>query len=177
MKEWIQGGCVVPGDLSIHSAYRAELGGLTAIALFFNTIITPTNDTISQSIFTDYKSAINKLFSSPQFAKVKYSRMDLLSIISALWSSSPFTPTPLHVYGHQDTANLHRLSIESQLNCRMDTITRSITSADITSNNLHPPPFIFPLGFGSIMYHSTPISSCLQHNLCNKLHLIRLFYL
>ena len=165
MTEWIQGGCIVPGDLSIHSAYRAELGGLTAIALFFNTLITPTNDTISQNIFTDCKSAINKLFSSPQFARVKYSHMDLLSIISALWSSSSFNPTHIHVYGHQDSTSLHRLSVESQLNCRMDTLAKSIALAAITSNSLLPPPFISTLGFGSIICHSTPISSCLQQSL------------
>ena len=38
MSEWIQCGCVLPGPLNIHSAYRAELGGLAGLAMFFGTI-------------------------------------------------------------------------------------------------------------------------------------------
>ena len=33
--EWIKGDCVIPGPRSVHSAYRAELGGLAGIAFFF----------------------------------------------------------------------------------------------------------------------------------------------
>lgn len=40
-KEWIQGGCIIPGDLVIHNAYMTDLGERTGIALFFNTFIIP----------------------------------------------------------------------------------------------------------------------------------------
>ena len=47
----------------------------------------------------------------------------------------------------------------------MDALAKSIAFKAIISNNLQPPSFHSPLGFGSIMCYSTPVSSCLQQDL------------
>ena len=98
------------------TAYRAELDGLTAIALFFNTLTIPVTSSINQTVYSDCQSALNKLVTSPEYAKVKFQHMDLISIICDLWSSCTFLPTDLHVYGHQDGHPSHILPVESQLN-------------------------------------------------------------
>ena len=46
LQEYIQGGCVVPGEYKDHSAYRGEIGGQLGIAFFFHHFRPPDNHPI-----------------------------------------------------------------------------------------------------------------------------------
>ena len=170
LSEWIQGGCIISGTLDTHSAYRAELGGLTGVALFFHSIIIPELDNVKQSIYCDCLSALKNITTSPEYIKSSIQHMDLVSIISALWSSSKFYPTPIHVKAHQDTSyNRHLLPPATQLNCAMDTFAKQIALHAILHTNINPPSLTSPLGFGTITCHSQTIHSKLQHSLYNSI--------
>ena len=165
LQQWIQGGCVVPGKPSIHSAYRAELCGLAGIAFFFNSIILPINASFHQSVFSDCKSALKRITTSPEYVKSSTKHMDLISLITHLWSTCPVTPLPQYVKAHQDKNPHTILSAEAQLNCHMDNFAKQIALRAILHSNLSTPSFHSSLGFGSILCNNTYIHSHLQREL------------
>ena len=76
IKEWIRGGCGIPGLLSIHSAYIVELGGLTDISFLFITVILHQSATIHQYVISDFKSVLNRLTTAPEYVKTSLQYMD-----------------------------------------------------------------------------------------------------
>ena len=94
LKEWIQGSSIVPGNRSIHSAFRAELCGLAGIAFFFNTINLNVENSHHQSVFCDCKSALKRIVTSREYLKSSIKHMDVISIIIDLWETSTFSLFP-----------------------------------------------------------------------------------
>ena len=61
MSEWFQGGCIIPGNRSMHSAYCTELSGLVGLSFFFSSLCTPPPTQLSQEITSDCKLGLFKL--------------------------------------------------------------------------------------------------------------------
>ena len=61
-----------------------ELGGLTGIALFFNMLIISEGFSSIQYVYSDCESALKRLNTNTEYAKVKIQHMDLISIICDL---------------------------------------------------------------------------------------------
>ena len=165
LAEWIQGGSIVPGELSTHSAYRAELCGQAGIAFFFYSLILPDQEAHLQKVYSDCISALNRLTTSREYIKSTYKHMDIISLIIDLWDNTPFRVNPLHVKAHQDNLPSNNLSPAAKLNCSMDTFAKQIALHAIIQKNLTPPTFNSTLGFGTIKCNSKTIHNCLQKNL------------
>ena len=141
LSEWIQGGCIIPGPLDIHSAYRAEIGGLVGTVLCFSTIVLQDSVSREQTVISDCTSSLNNFATSSEYTKTSFHHMDLISIIYDLWSTSPFTPVSFHVYAQQDDNNFSSLIVETKLKYKMDYLAKNIALNAIVHNNLrlHPP--------------------------------------
>ena len=149
----------------MHSAYRAELAGLTGLSFFFSSIRLPPPTSLHQEITCDCKSGLQKLPTSPEFVKGSTKHQDLVSLISHLWTACPHTPIPSHVFAHQDKYLTFPLTPKVELNCRMDSLAKDFVLNAITTGNITPPHFNTHLGFGTIICHEAIISNSIQSSL------------
>ena len=96
--------------------------------------------------------------------KTRLKHTGLISIISALWDTSPFTTVKEHVYGHRYILDLPLTQLE-MLNCRVDLEAKEIVLAHI-HYNLAPPVFYSTnLGLGAVTCQNTLVTSRLQASL------------
>ena len=76
---------MLPGPLNIHSAYRAELGGLAGLAMFFGTIISShSSPNQNQFVVSDCLSALARLSASAEYTKKALQHMDLIGVVCDL---------------------------------------------------------------------------------------------
>ena len=100
-----------------------------------------------------------------EYIKSSSKHADSVSMVSELWSSSPFDPNPVHVYGHQDTSNrtLNRLE---KLNRKINIKAKSIAIQKIMEENAQP-IIPMPLCIGTVICWGmgVEITSRVQHTL------------
>ena len=94
--------------------------------------------------------------------------VDMISIISELWSSSSFSITKEHVYGHQDDLGRPLTQMEA-LNCRVDIFAKEI--AGFKMSDLLPQPSFKAtnLGLGTITCSNILITSKIQQSLYSQI--------
>ena len=161
--EYISGGGLLPGSPSEQNAYRSELGGQVGLAAFITALELPEESNPSITIACDGKSALSKINQPRMKVHCKDKQADLISILSDLWSNSPFSIVKQHVYGHQDEIG-RPLTILEKLNCYMDQRAKQIANLQMLTNTNH----VFSptsLGFATIQHKKSIISSKIQQSL------------
>ena len=162
--QWIKGGGLIPGNECDQDPYRSELGGQLGLAAVISAIVLPPNITPHITVACDGKAALGQVELDANKTKTKMNCVDLISIISELWSTSRFKISKEHVYGHKD--DLHRqLTQMEALNCRVDTYAKEI--AGYRMEKLIPKQLFKPtdLGIGTITCSNILITSKVQQSL------------
>ena len=90
-KEWIKGGGVIPGEHTDQNSYRAELGGQLGIAVFIESIVMPEGD-YHMTTVCDGLAALNNVGIDKEYIRCSLKHVDMISMITELWSLSSFTP-------------------------------------------------------------------------------------
>ena len=97
----------------------------------------------------DGMADLNKIDLKSKYIKCSSKHVNIVSIISELWLTSPFSLSTEHVYGHQDTLKISLTMLE-RLNCKMNIKAKAIAQKTIKERNPHP-VLITKLGIGSII--------------------------
>ena len=162
--EWIKGGGIIPGSKEDQDPYRSELGGQVGLAAVITSIILPPDTTPDITVACDGEAAINRVNMDSNIIKANMINVDMLSIISELWSESSFTITKKHVYGHQDDLGRPLTPLES-LNCTVDIFAKEIAHKQI--DGLLPDLEFSPTdkGYGTITCNGIMVTSKLQRTL------------
>ena len=72
-----------------------------------------------------------------EYIKSSSKHVDMVSMITELWSRSSFIPLPTHVYGHQDNSNRQMSRLE-KLNYKMDLMDKYIAIKQISEKTTYP---------------------------------------
>ena len=166
-REWIEGGGIIPGEDTDQGSYRSELGGQCGIAVAVDCLVLPdplTGEPYHITTICDGLAALNKVGICKEYIKTSGKHVDLISIITSLWTSSSFTPTTEHIYAHQDENNVSPLSMKANLNCKMDSIAKVIAQLQI-ANRRNISFMKSGLGLGTVMLGKTIIASRMQSSL------------
>ena len=110
---------MIPGTPYDQIAYRSELRGKLGITSFTSSIILLQGFNPRVVTYCDGLAALNKVDLTKQNLRVTSKHIDLISIISEIWSKSTFVSKNIYVYGHQDKLTLP-LTVLENLNCKMD---------------------------------------------------------
>ena len=159
---------VIPGKEAEQDPYRSELGGQLGLAAAVSAIILPHDATPRLTVACDGKAALGRVQLAANKTKAKMKSVDLISIISELWSTSSFKITKEHVYGHQDDSGRPLTQMEA-LNCRVDILAKEIAGLKMTGSL---PQQIFKpteLGLGTITCSNTLITSKIQQSLYKQI--------
>ena len=115
----------------------------------------------------DGLAALNKVGLDKESIRCSSKHVDMISMITELWSMSCFTPIQEHVYGHQDEID-RPLTIQAKLNNKMDLMAKDIALEQIaTDTTLWRDSS--KLGIGSIRCGGKLITSCIQQTLYNRI--------
>ena len=165
--QWISGGGIVPGTADDQSAYRSELAGQVGIVAFLEALIFEDNPDLSITTLCDGISALQKVHLTMTNLRANSKHVDLVSILSHLWSDCQFNCTTEHVYGHQDETGMP-LSVKQLLNCRMDKFAKEIARAHIRRprERRYIPT---TLGIGSIVCRGQVITTRVQKSLYDSI--------
>ena len=94
--------------------------------------------------------------------------VDLISIISELWSTSSFCIIKEHMYEHQDNLGRPLTQLE-KLNCRVDNLAKEIAGYKM-DNLMHNLQFSrTTLGIGTIICNNILITSNIQQSLYKQI--------
>ena len=110
----------------------------------------------------DSLSVLSRVGITAEYIKCSMKHADMTSYISSLWSTSSFSPTKVHVYGHRDDCNMTLTVIES-LNFQMDDLAKLITRNQMISNKTKLSPTTF--GIGSISCNGKLVVSKIRASL------------
>ena len=111
----------------------------------------------------DGLAALNKVGIDKEYIRCSLKHVDMISMITELWSLSSFTPIQEHVYGHQDI-NDTSLTRQAKLNNEMDLMAKDIALEQIaTDSTLWREPST--LGIGTIRCGGKLITSRTQQTL------------
>ena len=106
-------------------------------------------------------SALNQTSANKSDFKVTGKYIFIISIICDLLTKCQFKIKPRHVYVHQD--NLNRpLTFTEKLNCQTDTLAKEIAMQYIENNHRNTFFHSTELGYGSITYNNTLVTSKIQ---------------
>ena len=95
--QWISGVGIVPDTADDQSAYRSELAGQVDIVAFLEALIFEDNPDLSITTLCDGISALQKVHLTMTNLRANSKHVDLVSILSHLWSDCQFNCTTEHV--------------------------------------------------------------------------------
>ena len=122
------------------SSYRGELLGLCAInvILLALTIVGNIDNKPRVSIWCDNKGAVNR--ASDQSRRIKCGRpcADILRLLRSIRQELPLSASYTHVKAHMDDKlSWEQLTLEQQLNCHCDTLTKAAVSRSLEHAHHH----------------------------------------
>jgi len=115
----------------------------------------------------DGLAALKKIVMDRKNIRCSSKHVDMISMITELWSMSCFKPIQEHVYGHQDI-NDSSLTRQAKLNNKMNLMAKDIALEQIaTDTTLWREPST--LGIGSIRCGGKLITSRIQQTLYTRI--------
>ena len=136
--------------------------------MILSNITLPQSSKPQITVACDGLAALENVHIDKNRIKPKQTDVDLISMISALWNQSSFSPNKVHVYGHQDDTSWSLTNLE-RLKRAMDSDAKQFAVSHIENNT--PPTYHSPsdIGLGTITCGTTLITSNIQSSLYNAI--------
>ena len=165
--QFVCGGGAIPGDPYDYDSYRSEIAGMVASSAALHILIPHLPYHAPQyTIICDNESALTNLQPSPRKLKPKWRHCDLVSILRQIWDSSPCSPVPLHVYGHQEN-RYGPPTVQEHINMHMDRRAKACALSFVPINdhgNLWNSK-----GFGSVKLQGKLIGGAYKKNIYDSI--------